>query len=127
MPMRLWVFAAMGSVVCLGVPALILNSSEAFGQMTEGNATPGICVRAGGVGIVVNGGSYCRLGDGRLVDQRLLFRRRPRRAVMPNPASAYCEHNGGWIETVNAPGGQTGYCHLPNGAVVEEWALFRGR
>ncbi|KTT69464.1 hypothetical protein NS334_14560 [Sphingomonas endophytica] len=65
--------------------------------------------------------------DGRLIDQRLLFRRRHGRAVMPNPASAYCEENGGWIETVNGPGGQTGYCHLPNGAVVEERTLFRGR
>ena len=90
MPMRLWVFAAMGSVVCLGVPALILNSSEAFGQMTEGNAAPGICVRAGGVGIVVNGGSYRRPGDGRPVGPRLPVCRRARAAGLSNPARAYC-------------------------------------
>ncbi|WP_245652456.1 DUF333 domain-containing protein [Novosphingobium capsulatum] len=125
--MRLWVFVAMGSLVCFGVPALILNSAEAFGQMPDGHAAPGICFRTGGVAIVVNGGSYCRLQDGRLIGQRLLFRRRHRPAVMPNPASAYCEQNGGRLEMVNGPGGQAGYCHLPNGAVVEEWALFRGR
>lgn len=97
--MRLWVFAAMGFLVCLGVPRLILNSAEAFGQMP----------------------------DGRLVDQPLAFRQRHGRAAMPNPASVHCERHGGRVEVVNGTGGQTGYCHLPNGTVVEEWAYFHGR
>ncbi|GAJ29781.1 putative hemolysin [Acidomonas methanolica] len=44
---------------------------------------------------------------------------------MPNPASVHCVQRGGTLEIRNAPGGQTGYCHLPDGRVVEEWALFR--
>lgn len=88
--MRLWVFAAMGFLVCLGVPRLILNSAEAFGQMPGG-------------------------------------RQRHGRAAMPNPASVHCERHGGRVEVVNGTGGQTGYCHLPNGTVVEAWAYFHGR
>ncbi|TPE60104.1 DUF333 domain-containing protein [Sandaracinobacter neustonicus] len=44
---------------------------------------------------------------------------------MPNPASKYCTDQGGKLEIRNGPGGQTGWCHLPDGRVVEEWALFR--
>lgn len=45
---------------------------------------------------------------------------------MPNPASKYCVDIGGRLEILTgADGGQTGMCHLPDGRVVEEWALFR--
>lgn len=45
---------------------------------------------------------------------------------MPNPASANCANLGGEtvIETVGG-GNQVGMCHLPDGRVCEEWALFR--
>ncbi|MCQ9156572.1 DUF333 domain-containing protein [Acidomonas methanolica] len=49
----------------------------------------------------------------------------PRPVGMPNPASVHCVQRGGTLEIRNGPGGQTGYCHLPDGRVVEEWALFR--
>ncbi|WP_234463998.1 putative hemolysin [Paracoccus caeni] len=44
---------------------------------------------------------------------------------MANPASVNCERIGGRLEIRNSAGGQTGYCHLPDGNVVEEWELFR--
>lgn len=44
---------------------------------------------------------------------------------MANPASQYCVEQGGKLEIHNESNGQVGYCHLPNGQVVEEWALFR--
>ncbi|WP_374668502.1 I78 family peptidase inhibitor [Acinetobacter sp.] len=44
---------------------------------------------------------------------------------MENPASRYCIDQGGKLEIKNEKNGQVGYCHLPNGAIVEEWALFR--
>ncbi|MFV5492179.1 I78 family peptidase inhibitor [Acinetobacter sp. ASP199] len=47
------------------------------------------------------------------------------RIGMPNPASAYCVDQGGKLEIHNEVDGQVGYCHLLNGQVVEEWALFR--
>lgn len=47
------------------------------------------------------------------------------RIGMPNPASAYCQHVGGRLEMRTSPQGTTGWCHLPDGTVMEEWALFR--
>lgn len=44
---------------------------------------------------------------------------------IPNPASAHCIAQGGRIEIRSGPDGQTGYCHLPDGRVIEEWQLFR--
>lgn len=38
-----------------------------------------------------------------------------------NPASVYCGNLGGQVRMR----GQTGYCHLPDGAVHEEWSLYR--
>lgn len=49
----------------------------------------------------------------------------PPKIGMANPASQYCVEQGGKLEIRNENNGQAGYCHLPNGQVVEEWALFR--
>lgn len=46
---------------------------------------------------------------------------------MNNPASEYCVSQGGKLEIVNGPGGQRGFCTLPNGNRVEEWELFRNK
>lgn len=42
-----------------------------------------------------------------------------------NPASEHCVKAGGEVELRQEAAGTTGYCHLPDGRVVEEWALFR--
>ena len=125
--MRRWTYAMIGLLVCAGVPVLILLSAKAFAQEADHGSASGLCIRTGGAIVIVHGGGYCRFRDGRLVDQNLLLPPRHRRAVMANPASVQCRRFGGWVEVVNGPGGQTGYCHLPNGAIVEEWMLFRGR
>ena len=45
---------------------------------------------------------------------------------MANPASVYCEQNGGNLEIRTAPdGGQTGYCKFSDGSECDEWAYFR--
>lgn len=44
---------------------------------------------------------------------------------MANPASKYCENRGGRVEMRRTATGVTGWCHLPNGMLVEEWKLFR--
>ncbi|EXT55865.1 I78 family peptidase inhibitor [Acinetobacter sp. 25977_2] len=49
----------------------------------------------------------------------------PPKNCSPNPASQYCVEQGGKLEIRNETNGQVGYCHLPNGQVVEEWKLFR--
>lgn len=47
------------------------------------------------------------------------------KAQLPNPASVFCIEQGGRHETVQKPNGAIGYCHLPNGEIVEEWAYYR--
>jgi putative hemolysin len=46
---------------------------------------------------------------------------------MANPASVYCEKNGGKLEIVtDSTGSQSGLCHFPDGSTCEEWAYMRG-
>lgn len=45
--------------------------------------------------------------------------------ALANPASVYCEKQGGTLEIRHEKGGDTGYCHLAYGRVVEEWVLYR--
>ncbi|WP_282097876.1 MULTISPECIES: DUF333 domain-containing protein [Pantoea] len=44
---------------------------------------------------------------------------------MSNPASVYCEKMGGKPDIVKGPDGDSGYCTLPGGERIEEWALYR--
>lgn len=48
-------------------------------------------------------------------------------ASMTNPASQYCAELGGRLELRQEQAGEAGYCHLPDGTVVEEWELHRGK
>jgi len=51
---------------------------------------------------------------------------RPPTTGMVNPASLYCRQKKGRTEMRTSPSGDvTGYCRLPDGTVIEEWALFR--
>ncbi|HUY62796.1 MAG TPA: DUF333 domain-containing protein [Candidatus Paceibacterota bacterium] len=46
---------------------------------------------------------------------------------LANPASVNCTQTlGGTLEIVDEANGQVGYCHLPDGRVCEEWALYQG-
>ena len=46
---------------------------------------------------------------------------------MANPASVYCEENGGTLEIrTDADGGQFGMCLFDDGSECEEWAFFSG-
>lgn len=42
-----------------------------------------------------------------------------------NPASQHCIEQGGKLELRQNDQGQTGYCHLKDGHIVEEWLLYR--
>lgn len=47
---------------------------------------------------------------------------------LQNPASVYCEQNGGELEfRQDASGGSVGICIFPGGIECEEWAYFRGQ
>jgi putative hemolysin len=43
---------------------------------------------------------------------------------LANPASVFCEEQGGTVEIVDETDGQVGYCNLPDGTRVEEWEYF---
>lgn len=43
---------------------------------------------------------------------------------MANPAAQYCSAQGGTLEIVRGAGGEYGVCHLADGVVMDEWALF---
>jgi putative hemolysin len=48
-------------------------------------------------------------------------------AVMPNPASEFCEDNAGSLEIrKDDTGGEVGYCLFADGSECEEWAYYRG-
>jgi putative hemolysin len=47
-------------------------------------------------------------------------------ANMPNPASVYCEQNGGKLDLrQDAASGVAGVCLFPDGSECDEWAYFR--
>jgi len=45
---------------------------------------------------------------------------------LANPASVFCEENGGTLEIRDETEGQVGYCVFPDGSECEEWAYYRG-
>ncbi|SCC50353.1 hypothetical protein GA0061070_103058 [Kosakonia oryziphila] len=42
-----------------------------------------------------------------------------------NPAAVYCQQKGGQRVPVQSPQGVRTECKLPNGEVINEWALWR--
>lgn len=44
---------------------------------------------------------------------------------IPNPASVFCEEQGGTLELVDEADGTVGYCNLPDGTRIEEWEYYR--
>jgi putative hemolysin len=49
----------------------------------------------------------------------------PGHVGMANPASVYCEKQGGKTIIKKTPTGEVGLCHLPDGQIVDEWEFFR--
>ncbi len=49
-------------------------------------------------------------------------------AGLPNPASVFCEQNGGKLEMrQDSTGGVAGICKFSDGSECDEWAYFRGQ
>jgi putative hemolysin len=45
---------------------------------------------------------------------------------LANPASVFCEENGGRVDIRTVNGGEAGFCVFPDGSECEEWTFFRG-
>ncbi|MEZ3501485.1 DUF333 domain-containing protein [Pantoea sp. KPR_PJ] len=48
----------------------------------------------------------------------------PRPLNMHNPAADWCIQSGGKLSQVQTDKGVIGYCTLPSGERIEEWALY---
>ncbi len=46
---------------------------------------------------------------------------------LANPASVYCNEQGGELYPVETEEGTAGYCKLPDGRICDEWALFNSQ
>jgi len=78
------------------------------------------CVKAG-YPVMESYPRQCRTPDGRSFTENVSGP-----VNMPNPASVYCEQNGGRLDIRSDPSGsQYGVCILPDGGECEEWAYFR--
>ena len=52
---------------------------------------------------------------------------KPDQSGLPNPASVFCEDQGGKVEIrTDASGNQSGVCLFQDGSECDEWAYFRG-
>jgi hypothetical protein len=73
----------------------------------------------------------CHLGDGAQVEEWEYYRQSQQEAGgagLANPASVFCEEQGGTVEIVtDGAGNQSGVCHLPDGTEVDEWEYFRAQ
>jgi len=47
------------------------------------------------------------------------------RIGLANPASVFCQEQGGQLEIREEEAGQAGYCVFEDGRICEEWALLR--
>ena len=78
-------------------------------------------------------GGYCIFDDGSECEEWSFFRGEcqpgefPPSQQLANPASVYCEEQGGTLEIRTADdGGQAGYCIFDDGSECDEWSFFRG-
>ena len=114
------------------------SPGQSLGSET-GIANPAsvFCDEQGGTVDLTSG--QCTFADGSQCDEWAFYRGEcsPGQAAdgavlgggtqIPNPASVYCEEQGGAGEIVTAAdGSQSGVCHFTDGSVCDEWAFFRG-
>jgi len=120
-------------VGCTAVPA----PAQPTAEPNVPNPASVYCEEQGGeveIRTADDGGQYgvCVFPDGSECEEWAFFRgecevQTPGSAGMPNPASVYCEEQGGEVEIRTADdGGQYGVCVFPDGSECEEWAFFRG-
>lgn len=75
---------------------------------------------------------YCHHPDRRIVVEEWEYFRTSTTSPdgpvgIANPASVFCEEKGGTVEIHEEAAGQVGFCHLPDGRILEEWAFFRSQ
>ena len=77
---------------------------------------------------------YCVFADGSECEEWSFYRGECQpgdslnpEAGLPNPASVFCQENGGILEIrEDTAGGQLGYCVFNDGSECEEWVFYQG-
>ncbi|MDO6501132.1 putative hemolysin [Photobacterium sanguinicancri] len=97
------------------------------------NPSAVFCEEQGGTYINKDGENgqvgFCQLTDGTEVEAWEYFRANNEEGQaaligMANPASVFCEEQGGVSVIKDEADGQVGYCQLADGTEVEEWAFY---
>ncbi len=132
--MTISIKGAVGALGCLAAGALI-SVSPAQAQRSQSIANPAstFCEEQGGRSIMRNGTGYCRLSNGRTVEEWAYFRQQngDRRGNdggigMSNPAANHCSAIGGRnVTRRDLNGSDAAYCRLKTGRTVDAWQLFR--
>jgi putative hemolysin len=77
--------------------------------------------------IIIVLGVYCLMGCTSLPTPQETPESAENDSQIANPASKYCEENGGRVDIRTAgDGSQAGFCIFPDGSECEEWAYMRG-
>ncbi|MFH1329393.1 MAG: DUF333 domain-containing protein [Actinomycetota bacterium] len=129
---------AVAAVLALALLAGACGDDDEEEQSGLPNPASVFCEENGGSLVIRDeaGGQvgYCVFDDGSECEEWAFMRGecQPGQSLggetgIPNPASVFCEEQGGTVEIVTAAdGSQSGVCHFPDGSVCDEWAFFRG-
>ncbi|WEK03880.1 MAG: DUF333 domain-containing protein [Candidatus Devosia phytovorans] len=116
--------------------AIAILSAATPAAFAMSNPASDFCESSGGTVEIVtaaNGGELglCNLPDGSAMEEWSFYRQNAKQDVIVgkdggDPASIYCEDNGGQVEIVkNGSGAELALCNLPDGTSIEAWSYFR--
>jgi len=127
---------------CVGISQEVAGPTPAeTDQVDMANPASVFCQEQGGqleIRTGADGGQFgvCLFADGSECDEWAFFRgecqpgQTPAATVEPevaNPASVFCQEQGGQLEIrTGADGGQFGVCLFADGSQCDEWAFYRG-
>jgi|GEM_PF-3168026 len=99
-------------------------------MMGMANPASVFCEEQGGKLEAEGSENICVLPDGNRIEEWEFYRQNhPEQGAvdmpnMANPASVFCEEQGGSVKIVDTAEGQIGMCVMPDGSEIEEWELF---
>jgi putative hemolysin len=71
-----------------------------------------------GYAVIASTPEQCQTPDGKIFIKAV--------SLVANPASAYCEERGGYVEIRTNMEGEAGFCLFEDGSECDEWDFFRG-
>ena len=123
-------------IIPLIVAVLVLGACGSKPDAGMANPASKFCTEQGGKweSRTEAGGEvgYCILEDGTECEEWAYYRGQcgpdatEAQPGMANPASVYCEEQGGKTDIRTEAGGEVGYCVFDDGSECDEWAFFRG-